>query len=181
MHRAIWALAILLLPACGAFAEVKDSGAGGFTIVHSFNVKGTPDEVYRKIIAVGNWWSTEHTYSGDAHNLTLDARAGGCWCEKLPKSGGSVAHMQVATAWPGTLLVMTGGLGPLQSMGASGAMTFKLTAAGNETKVEFMYAASGYHPQGMNAVAPAVDGVLMGAIKRLQSYIETGYPAKESK
>jgi hypothetical protein len=181
MRRLIWALAVLLSLAAVASAEVKDSGAGGFTIVHSFTVKGAPDEVYRKIAAVGNWWSSDHTYSGDAHNLTLDAKAGGCWCEKLPKSGGSAAHMQVATAWPGTLLVMTGGLGPLQSMGAFGAMTFKLTAVGNETKVDFMYVASGYFAQGMNAIAPAVDNVLMDGMKRLQSYLETGSPVKESK
>ena len=174
-------IGILLLFAMSAFAEVKDSAAGGFTIVHSFTVKGAPNEVYRKITLVGNWWSSDHTYSGDAHNLTLDAKAGGCWCERLPKTAGSVAHMQVATAWPGTLLVMTGGLGPLQSMGASGAMTFKLTAAGEDTKVEFTYVVSGYSPQGMSAIAPAVDGVLMGAMKRLQAYIETGNPAKESK
>jgi len=164
----------LLLLCTGAAAEVKDSAANGFTITSTFSVKGAPDEVYRKIVDVGHWWSSEHTYSGDARNLTIDAKAGGCWCEKMPKVNGSVAHMQVATAWPGMMLVMTGGLGPLQQMGASGAMTFKLSPAQGGTKVEFTYAASGYAPQGMNALAPLVDQVLMGGMARLRSYLDTG-------
>jgi len=160
-----------------AFADVKDFAGNGFTIASSFTTKGTPDEVYRKLVAVGDWWSSDHTYSGDAHNMTLDPKAGGCWCEKLPKNGGSVMHMQVATAYPGTLLVLAGALGPLQQMGATGAMTFKLSAAAGGTKVEFTYAATGYHPQGMNALAPMVDKVLMEAVARLHSYIDTGNPA----
>lgn len=119
-------LAVTLLSTI-ALADIKDSAANGFTITSSFTAKGSPAEVYRKIASVGDWWNSEHTYSGDAHNLTLDARAGGCWCEKLAKSGGTVRHMQVETAWPGTLLVLSGGLGPLQQLGVSGAMTFKLT------------------------------------------------------
>jgi hypothetical protein len=157
-----------------SFADVKDSGATGFTIVGSFTAKGTPDEVYHKIVAVGEWWSSDHTYSQDAHNLTLDAKGGGCWCEKLPKVGGSVVHMQVATAWPGMMLVLTGGLGPLQAMGASGAMTFKLTPAAEGTKVDFMYVVNGYNAQGMNAIATPVNGVLMEALARLHNYVDTG-------
>ena len=50
----------------------------------------------------------------------------GCWCEKLP-NGGGVRHMQVVNVMPGKMLVMTGGLGPLQSMAATGSMSFKLS------------------------------------------------------
>ena len=174
-------LMAVLTTTCTAVAEVKDSAANGFTITSSFTVKVSADQAYRKIVAVGNWWSSEHTYSGNAHNLTLDASAGGCWCEKLPKVNGSVAHMQVATAWPGMMLVMTGGLGPLQQLGASGAMTFKLSPAEGGTKVEFVYVASGYAPQGMNALAAPVDGVLMNAMARLRSYIDTGVAADPKK
>ena len=179
--RRLTLLAMLTLVTLSVSADVKDSGAAGFTIVSFFTVKGSPADTYRKIIAVGDWWSSDHTYSGDAHNLAIDARAGGCWCEKLPKSGGSVAHMQVASAMPGTMLVMTGGLGPLQSMGANGAMTFKLTAVDGGTKVDFMYVVNGYHPQGMAVLAAPVDSVLMDAISRLHNYLETGTPAPAKK
>ena len=173
-------LLVLLLLSSFAFAEVKDSGAGGFILSTSFAVTGAPGDVYKKIVSVGEWWDSAHTYSADAHNMGIDAKAGGCWCEKLPK-GGSVAHMQVATAWPGTLLVMTGGLGPLQQMGASGAMTFKLTAVGDKTKVEFTYAVSGYVPGGIQALAPVVDKVLMESLDRLHRYLETDNPAATRK
>lgn len=172
-------LLILAIAFCASnvHAEVKDAGANGFTITHAFLAKGTPQEVYQKIIDVGNWWNGEHTYSGDAHNLTLDAKAGGCWCERLPKNGGSVMHMQVLTASPGMFLVMTGGLGPLQRMGVSGAMTFQLSAAGGGTKVEFIYVASGYAPSGMASIAPMVDSVLMQQMSRLNNFIDTGSAA----
>ena len=168
---------LLILCALPALAEVKDSSANGFTITSSFTTSAAPAEVYRKIVGVSDWWSPSHTYSGDAHNLSLDARAGGCWCEKVPKMGGSVMHMQVATALPNALLVVTGGLGPLQQMGVSGAMTFKLTPANGGTKVEFTYSASGYSPQGLNTIAPIVDKVLMEAVERLHNYIDLGDPA----
>jgi len=174
--RMIALLAVILLSTI-TLADVKDSAANGFTITSSFTTKGSPAEVYRKILAVGDWWSSDHTYSGDAHNLTLDARAGGCWCEKLPKTGGSVMHMQVATAMPGALLVLNGALGPLQQMGTSGAMTFRLTPTADGTKVDFTYAVAGYHPQGMNAIAPMVDKVLMEAVTRLRNYVDFGDPA----
>ncbi len=174
MSRTMVVLLALLCLAGTAIAEVKDQAANGFTIATTFTVKGAPDDVYRKITNVADWWSSAHTYSGDARNLTLDAKAGGCWCEKLPKANGSVEHMRVATAWPGTLLVLTGGLGPLQQMGVSGAMTFKLSPADGGTKIEFNYAVAGYAPPGMAALAPVVDRVLMDGLARLRSYVETG-------
>src|ERR1051325_2517996 len=103
MRRLTLLFGSLMFVTLSAFADVKDSGATGFTLVSSFTVKGSPADTFGKIVAVGDWWSSDHTYSGDAHNLSIDARAGGCWCEKLPKSGGSVAHMQVAAAMPGTM------------------------------------------------------------------------------
>ena len=173
MKRILVVIAAVILTACTTVAEVKDSATNGFTIATTFTVKGTPGDVYRKIVNVAEWWKSEHTYSGNAHNLTLDARAGGCWCEKLTGNG-SVAHMQVATAFPGTMLVLTVVLGPLQPMGSSGAMTFNLSSAAEGTKVDFTYTVTGYSPRGMSTLAPVVDGVLMNAMARLQSYINTG-------
>ena len=178
MKRKLLVVLFAVAAAIAAPAEVKDAGANGFTITHSFTVKGTTNEVFAKVVAVGSWWSNEHTYSGDARNMALEARPGGCWCEKLP-AGGGVAHMHVATVIPGQLLVMSGGLGPLQQMGATGSMTFKLAQSAEGTTVTFTYAVSGYAPGGMNALAAPVDSVLMNAVGRLQSYIETGSAAKK--
>lgn len=168
-------LLVLLLIAVPAFSEVKDSAAAGFTVGTTLQVKGTPDEAFRKITDIAHWWSSKHTYSGDARNLAIEARPGGCWCEKLPNGG--VMHMQVLTIMPGQLLVLTGGLGPLQQMGATGAMTFKLAKSESGTTIEFLYVVSGYAPNGMKALAPVVDSVLMDAMSRLARYIDTGDPA----
>ena len=63
-----------------AAAEVADSSAGGFTVKTTFTIQASPDEVYRRLIHIGDWWDSEHTYSGDAHNMTIEERAGGCFC-----------------------------------------------------------------------------------------------------
>jgi hypothetical protein len=67
-----------------ATAEVGDSSAGGFTVKLTYSIQAAPDEVYRRLIHIGDWWDSEHTFSGDAHNLTIEEKAGGCFCEKLP-------------------------------------------------------------------------------------------------
>lgn len=89
-------LAILLCVAGTglAAAEVADSSASGFTIKTTLSIQAAPDEVYRQLIHVGDWWDSVHTFSRDAHNLSIEERAGGCFCEKLP-NGGGVRHLEV--------------------------------------------------------------------------------------
>jgi hypothetical protein len=100
----------------------------------------------------------------------------GCFCEKLP-SGGGVRHMEVVNVDPNKKLVLTGALGPLQSMAATGSMTIQFSAAGDATKVTVVYAVSGYLPAGMNTLAPIVDSVLTEQFTRLKSLIENGKAA----
>ena len=160
-----------------AAAEVADSAAGGFTVKTTLTIKAAPEEVYRRLIRIGDWWNAEHTYSGDAHNLSIEEKAGGCFCEKLP-NGGSVQHLEVLFIAPGQTLRMGGGLGPLQGMAASGSMTIHLSPAGSGTKLELTYAVHGYLPSGMNTLAAPVDSVLTDQFTRLKNYIERGDPAK---
>ena len=108
-----------------------------------------------------------------------DPKPMGCWCEKLP-NGGGVRHMQVVMVMPGKMLVMTGGLGPLQSMAATGSMNFKLSPEQGGTKLEITYAVTGYLPAGMNSLAAAVDGVLTEQFTRLKNYVEKGNPEAAS-
>jgi uncharacterized membrane protein len=100
----------------------------------------------------------------------------GCWCEKLP-NGGGVRHMQVVNVMPGKMLVMTGGLGPLQSMAATGSMSFRLSPASGGTKLDITYAVTGYLAAGMNTLAAPVDHVLTEQFTRFKSYVEAGRPA----
>jgi len=103
----------------------------------------------------------------------------GCFCEKLPP-GGAARHMEVVRFVPGKTLVMSGGLGPLQSIAATGSMTIQLSPDKGATKLAVSYTVAGYVPAGMNSWAAAVDGVLTEQFMRLKNYVEQGDPAPKS-
>jgi hypothetical protein len=167
----------VLLAAMPVRAAVADSAANGFTVKLDFNIQASPQDVYRKLVHnVGDWWNSMHTFSGDAHNLSIDDKAMGCFCEKLP-SGGSVRHLGVVYADPGKKLVLSGALGPLQSVAATGSMTIQLAKAGEGTKLAVVYAVTGFMPGGMNTWAEPVDSVLAEQFTRLKSLIENGKAA----
>jgi hypothetical protein len=132
------------------------------------------------------WWGISpiggirHTFSGDAGNLSIDARPGGCFCEALP-NGGGVRHLEVVYVASGKTLRMSGGLGPLQAAGVAGSMTWSCEGAGDSTKVEMVYSVGGYFREGEGTaqLAPLVDRVLRGQLMRLKSYVETGRPLRK--
>ena len=143
-------------------------------------VAASPEVVYRHLTGdIGKWWDSEHTFSGRSENLYIEDKADGCFCEKLA-SGGSVRHLVVVFADPGKMLRMSGALGPLQSMGVAGSMTWTLSRAGDTTRVELTYAVGGYRPGGLGVLAPAVDRVLLEQLQRLKRYVETGTPEEKS-
>src|ERR1700730_14495977 len=114
-------MVLILAPSC-ALADVVDSSGAGFTVKPTLNIQANPDAVYRSLIHnIGDWWSSEHSFSGNSHNLSIEEKAGGCFCEKLP-NGGGVRHLQVLFVAPGKTLRMGGGLGPLQGIAANGSM-----------------------------------------------------------
>jgi len=162
-------------------ADVIDSAADGFTVKTIVNIHAAPAEVYRRLVGnVGDWWNPAHTFSQDAHNLSIEERPMGCFCEKLPDQG-AVRHMEVIFLQPGKTLRMSGVIGPLQVLAASGAATFNLSAEGDGTKLSLIYAVGGYSPQGLDKIAPIVNTVLTEQINRLKNYIETGNPAGKDK
>jgi transposase len=117
------------------------------------------------------WWDSVYTFSGDASNLSIDDRAGGCFCEKL-KNGGSVRHLEVVFADPGKTLRMIRGLGPLQAMAVAGNMTWSLSKIDSGTNVKVTYSVGGYRPGGLQKMASLVDKVMFEQLKRLKEYIE---------
>ncbi len=163
-----------IVPACAA---VVDSAANGFTVKSELNIQAPPQDVYGRFVHnFGDWWNSMHSFSGDAHNLSIDDKAMGCLCEKLP-GGGSVRHMEVVYADPGKKLVLSGALGPLLSVAATGSMTIQFDKAGDGTKLAVVYTVTGYLPAGMNTFAAPVDSVLTEQFTRLKSLIETGKAA----
>jgi uncharacterized protein YndB with AHSA1/START domain len=172
MRLTLVLMAAFILAILPARSEVLDSGPGGFTVRETVTIAASPDEVYRRILHnVGDWWSSDHTYSGDAHNLSIEEKPMGCFCEKLP-NGGSVRHMEVVYLAPGKVIGMNGALGPLGSLAATGSMQIQLTAAGSGTNVVVNCAVAGYLPKGMNTWAAPVDGVLNEQFTRLKAYVE---------
>jgi uncharacterized protein YndB with AHSA1/START domain len=116
---------------------------------------------------VGEWWGKNHTYSGDASNLSLSLQANGCFCEKMP-DGGTIEHLRIVQARPGSTLRAQGGLGPLQAEAVAGTLTWSLKAVTGGTEITQNYIVSGHLRPGFEALAPAVDQVLTEQLLGLQ-------------
>jgi hypothetical protein len=162
-------------------AEVADSAANGFTIKIATQIHAAPEDVYNRLVHnVGDWWSSDHTFSGDAHNLSIEDKPMGCFCEKLVNGG--ARHAEVIYFMTNKMLVMSGAFGPLQRFGATGTLSFVILPMHHDTRVEVIYAVGGYLPDGLNTWAAPVDKVLTEQVTRLKTYVETGNPvAAEAK
>lgn len=153
-----------------ATADVVDADRHGFTTVHEITIVGTRADAWTAAVDnVDKWWSPDHTISGNASLLSIDARPLGCFCEA---TGGGVVHLQITTVSRDVHLRMTGGLGPLGLMGVSGNMSWEFFDVEEGTRIRFSYAVGGYSPDGLDSIAPAVDFVLGEALQRLKSYID---------
>lgn len=158
------ALIALVWPGVGQ-AAVTAQQQSGFAIEQGVDVAADPVAVYALLQQPGRWWNSDHSYSGDARNMTLDARVGGCFCEALPaKDGlfaGSVEHARVIYAVPARTLRLVGSLGPLQAEAVTGTLTFTLKPLGaGGTRVNMTYVVGGYVRGGADKLASAVDRVL---------------------
>jgi uncharacterized protein YndB with AHSA1/START domain len=170
------ALVLVLAPVLPARAEVTAVGESGFEIRSQTFVRATPAEVYAALTRrIGRWWDPEHTYSGDARNMALQARPGGCFCERIPDHG-AIEHMRVIYVSRNQVLRLSGGLGPLQESGLTGTLTWTLGAAESGANVVLDYRVGGFRPGGFAALAPLVGQVLEVQLQRLKRYVETGDP-----
>ena len=142
-----------------ANAEVTASSDAGFATHNEALVDASPAKVWAEMVKPAGWWNREHTWSGNAANLTLEPVAGGCFCERLP-GGGSVQHLQVVYAAPGATLRLSGGLGPLQSEALAGTLTMTLKPEGRMTRITWDYVVGGYMRMPMAQMAPLVDQVV---------------------
>ena len=174
MRTLLIATAVAAL-ATAARAEVVDVQASGFEVRQTAHIAAPPAQVYAALGQVGRWWSNEHSFSGDAANLSLEPKAGGCFCETL-KDGGWAAHMRVIYAQPGQALRLEGAIGPLQTLGATGHLIWTLTAKDGGADLVQTYDVGGYAKGGFNGWATPVDGVLTAQLARLKRFVETGKP-----
>ena len=175
MRKTILVLLLVVL-APAALAEVKDSAANGFTTVNEVVIAADRAAAWRAAVhEIGQWWSSDHTVSGDASRMSINPVMQGCFCESLGDRAG-VVHLTITMVNPTVVLRMTGGLGPLGLMGLDGNMTWEFEDAEAGTRVRFTYAVGGYSPTGLDSIAAPVDGVIGEALDRLKLYVESGSP-----
>jgi uncharacterized protein YndB with AHSA1/START domain len=154
-----------------ASAEIRGSAPNGFDVASVVTVKASPAAVYTAIGQAGRWWDPIHSYSlNPAANMTIELRAGGCLCERIP-GGGTAQHLRVEFATP-TRIVLRGAMGPLKGEGLDGALSFVLTPAGTGTRIEMRYAVGGFMTGGVDKVAAPVDSVINGLLGRLAAYAD---------
>jgi len=173
LRAGIVLLAVLLAGAVPAGAEVVDSAPHGFSVRNVAQIAAHPSRVYNAAVdLVGRWWNPAHLFSQNPANLTLEARAGGCLCERL--ANGIAVHLTVVHFVAQQEIRFAGALGPLQQAGVAGSMIWKLTDASGGTRFEWSYTVGGFMPGGLAAIAPAVDAVLGDQLQRLKRFVETG-------
>lgn len=177
-HQFVVLIAVVATLANGpaARADVVTAAPGNMVLRTTVEVSAPPDAVYDALTArVGEWWDNSQTVSGNSRNLSIDARPGGCFCEKL-SNGGSVQHMHVVWAQPGVLLRMSGALGPLQEHAVTATATWRLTTVAAGTRIEFTFAAAGYLPAGFDKIATRADQAFSDLVNRLARHVATPKP-----
>ncbi len=171
--RKVSSVMLLVISTSGLQAEVTSSAVSGFVSEHSLILAVSPARAYDAFVnEVAAWWDAEHSYTGEAQNFSIDATAGGCFCEIGPDI--QVEHMRVINAQSGRSIVMQGGLGPLANMAVNGSMRFVFLPHEAGSELKYVYSVGGYVPGGLAGIAEPVDLVQLGQLKRLQLYLKTG-------
>lgn len=165
-----WPLvALLALAPASAGAEVVQASDHGFEVRETVPLVIPPDRAMAAFASIGAWWDPKHSYSGNAANLSLDLRPGGCFCERLP-GGGGIEHLRVTYLDPGKRAILTGGLGPLLYEAVSGVMDVQVEEIAGGSRLTIDYRVAGFANGGAVALASAVDAMLAAQMKRLRAY-----------
>ena len=173
MKMLIGAALVAATLATAAHAAVTDKSAAGFEVVETATIAAPAGKVWDALMRPGKWWSSQHSWSGDAKNLHFEPD--GCFCETLKRGG--VRHMMIIYNDGATTLRLNGGLGPMQMTGASGNLSFVLKEAAGATTLTVTYDVGGYAKGGLaETLAAPVDVVLGEQAARLKRYVETGKP-----
>jgi uncharacterized protein YndB with AHSA1/START domain len=168
----------LLAAVCSARADIRTASSDAFVIAYSQRIDAAPATVYRALPAVDRWWTSEHTWSGNAANLSLKAEAGSCFCERW--TDGSVEHGRVVMAVRDQTLRLQTALGPLQGKALNAVLTFQLLPDAKDgaaaTLLTMTYVVNGASASGLDKLAPPVNEVLGEQFGRLVRFIQTGKP-----
>jgi uncharacterized protein YndB with AHSA1/START domain len=155
----------LVLAAPMLHADIVSSGPDHYVLRMEARSELPPDQLWKRLVDPASWWHPDHSYSGDAANLSLDPVAGGAWREDW--AGGSVVHGEVLYAAPPFQLRLDAPFGPLQGMAVDVVWTISIVADGDGSMVSFEEIGNGSSASGLTQLAPAVDGVKQQALERL--------------
>ena len=61
-----------------AHADVVTASPDHFTLKLEAETELSPDEVWARLIEPSTWWLSDHTYSGDSANLSIDPQPAAC-------------------------------------------------------------------------------------------------------
>lgn len=173
MKHILLAITALAL-AAPARADVVQATPAGFELSQAVTIDVPIARAWAALKLPQRWWDKDHTYSDDSANLSLDAQATGCFCEKLPDGKGSVEHAHIVYVAPGRMIRMVGSLGPLQAEAVTGTLTFKLDPDGDgKTRLTISYVVGGYVRAGADSLAPKVDEVLALQLINLKAFAES--------
>lgn len=174
-------VASLALAVPSARAEVVAREDNGFVVRVASEVTALPAEAWKRLLTPAQWWQSQHTFSGDSANLTLDPAVGGCFCEALPRPetmpplqkgerwNGGVQHMRVVYLEPPRAMRLVGSLGPLQSEALAATMTITVKPTEKGSRILFEYVVGGFMRYKSEDIAPAVDRMLTAQLTSLAS------------
>jgi hypothetical protein len=165
--------ALVFVCVAPAKAEVIARADSGFVVHHVAEVTASSGDAWKALVDPAAWWNAEHTFSSDSHNLSIDARPGGCFCEVLPGEDGAkaprggVEHMRVVFVEQDKVLRMVGALGPLQSEAVQATLTITLKPIDGGTRLTWEYIVGGFMRYKQDLIAPAVDKIIGEQLTRL--------------
>ena len=168
------ALIVALIGPGTAQAEVIHADPHGFEVREQVQLVVPAAEAMAAFAKIPGWWSKDHTYSGDAANLSLDVRPGGCFCERFPKTGGGIEHLRVTYLKPGEEMVMTGALGPLLGEAVFGVLRVSVERIAGGSQLTLDYRAAGFANGGGDRFAPIVDEMLADQMTRFRTFAAAG-------
>ncbi|MDG1232388.1 MAG: hypothetical protein P8P91_08965 [Pseudomonadales bacterium] len=164
MTKWVFSTALFML-STAALADVTSKADTGFSLVITGVVETTPARAYEQFVRIDEWWLKGHTWYGKSENLSIEPRAGGCFCEI--SGDNQVMHMLVSYVQPGVELKMVGGLGSLQMMGVHGGMSWRFKPIPGGTRITQTYNVTGYAPGGLKDLADIVDSIQTSQLNAL--------------
>lgn len=170
-------LALVLTCGFSAWAEVKPTAVGSYSIELEEVLPASPEAVYDAATGdVSGWW--DHSFSGHPAKLFIEAKPGGRFYEIFNDSGDGALHATVTYAERGKKLRFVGPLG-LAGSALDLVTTWDFKPEGSGTRMHLTCNVAG---QISADTAKILDQVWQHFIaERLKGYIESGAYLKKPK